>query len=239
MQLHPFLKFTAASASGSLEINSAATVNILATNENPHPGSNPITVQSLEIKIPIGGDARQLTTDIPDVTPPPDQGWDAQEQTTQGDHQVYPFLPQSGDVGAQGVVFEVTNFTVNGSEGQTSIIVTQVTEGGSHTSHLPLVKGPFVWTPLSLTANPPAVSSGGSTTLQWQGPVGTVLTITYLNGASQEITIPSGDQQPLASEGTTPVDDLTETTTFYLTATLNIPNQPSQSKTTQITVTVE
>lgn len=238
MQLHQFLKFTVASVSGPLEINSAATLNILATNENPHPGSNPITVQSLEIKIPIGANANQLTTEIPDVTPPPDQGWNPQAQSTSGDHQVYPFIPQSGDVGAQGVVFEVTNFTVNGSEGQTSIVVTQVTEGGSHTSHLPLVKGPFAWTPLSLTADPVGVLSGGSTMLNWNGPVGTVLTISYLNGAGQEITIPSEGQQSLASQGTTPVDDLTETTTFYLTATLTIPNQPSQSKTTQTTVTV-
>lgn len=240
---NPLLQYAINSTPTQLEINDPASLTIVANNQNPDPGANPVLVKQIAIGIPLGGNANQLTLTPPTVTGPAD--WSPPALSAQGDLQIYTFTPNAGagEVGGEGLVFQISAFTANDQFGCATLRVTQDTEQGTQKVHLPVVKAPDGWGTAFLKANPPIIQAGQSTTLSWAGPYGATYTISYLDGYGHTVTLPLEGQPAFAAIGSYPASGepelvLTQTTTFTLNVSLSLGDQPPLLQTQQANVTV-
>jgi hypothetical protein len=200
-------------------------LTVVASNPAPNPDANPVTLAGVEIVLPIGEAAGDLTPDVTNVGPLPPQGWQLQPNTAPG---VFVFVPAGPPrttvpVGAQPLAFGLEAVSVNRAPGPVAGL--QVIEGtaGMPSVQLPLTKFPSGWGSVEFWADPPDVAFGQSTTLHWSGPPGATYAIEYATGDGV-VNLPSAGQPPFAHAGVWPGAD-------------DPPLEPA--KTTVFTMTVE
>lgn len=217
----------------------SATLKVVGSNPDP---SNPITLRSITISVPVGPDAAQLTNVTPEGPVAPD-GWTLQ-QTKLGENVIeYVFKPGAGEgkIAGRGLAFVFNNIQPNTQPG---VCVIDVTEGGEDgaVTQLPVTKFPNDWGEVIFSADPPIVPYGGSTTLRWSGPASATYTIQYYTPRTGIVNVPSPGEQPLSNRGRYPAQgakplQLLQNTIFYLTVVGVIHGKPySAQKTLDVTV---
>jgi hypothetical protein len=218
-------------------------LTVVASNPAPDPDANPVTLAGVEITLPIGEAAGDLTPDVANVGPFPPQGWQLQPNTAPG---VYAFVPvgpprTTVSVAAQPLAFGLEAVPVNRAPGPVAGL--RVIEGtaGMPSVQLPLTKFPSGWGSVEFWAYPPDIAFGQSTTLHWSGPSGATYAIEYATGDGV-VNLPSAGQPPLANAGVWPgADDPplepVETTVFTMTVEETIGSEHYATR-VQETVTV-
>jgi hypothetical protein len=232
----------ASAASGNL---SACMLTVTASNPAAAPDENPVTVQGVQVTLPTGEGGSALTTDPTDIQPAGPPGWTLQTGT---DPNVFAWLPPSGSAVVTGdsLVFTLGNVYVNRQPGDVEGLQVAEGQGGCAppdcpTTNLTLIKFPYGWGAVDFWVDPPVISAGDSTTLNWSGPQGATYEIEY-GTRSGVVNIPPIGGPPLASQGTYPGQGQPPlapgTTTVF---TLNVSETSSGNYTAQDqkTVTVQ
>src|SRR6185295_1703009 len=139
-----------------------ATLKVVGSNPDP---SDPVTIRSVIIAVPVGPDAAQLTDVNPSAPVAPD-GWTL-AQTRQGENIVeYVFKPQAGQaqIAGQGLAFVFNDIQTNKQPG---VVVIEVTEGSDGpVTQLVVTKFPNDWGEVFFSADPPIIPFGGTTSLR-------------------------------------------------------------------------
>jgi hypothetical protein len=218
-------------------------LTVEASNPAPDPDANPVTLAGVEIKLPIGEAAADLTPDVANIGPYPPGDWQLQTNTAPG---VYAFIPKGPpgttvSVGSQALTFSLEAVPVNRAPGPVAGL--QVVEGtpGMPSVQLPLTKFPNGWGSVDFWAYPADIPAGQSTTLHWSGPAGATYAIEYAAG-DEVVNLPPAGQPPFANAGVWPgVDDPplepVETTVFTMTVEDTIDGEQYSTR-VQATVTV-
>lgn len=224
----------------------SCVMQVIASNPSPEPDKNPVTIEGVEVTIPLGDGGSALTSDAKDIGPVAPDGWTPQTGTPAG---VFAFVPNGGSakVGAQSLVFTFNGIYVNRSPGYVQGL--QVAEGSNGcqppdcpTQSLELTKFPAGWGAVSFWVNPANIPAGQDTTLNWQGPQGAAYTIEY-GTATRVVNIPAPGQPPLGNQGKYPGPNdpplqPAQTTVFTLTVTDTIAGTQYTAQ-DQKTVTVQ
>ncbi|HEX8741664.1 MAG TPA: hypothetical protein VF712_00885 [Thermoleophilaceae bacterium] len=183
---------------------------IIASNPSPDPASNPVTLEGIQVTLPLGESGSQLTSSPPtaaDVVAP--DGWQLEPITDAG---VYTFVPAPPatqvQVGSESVVFTFNDVYVNRQPGGVQGLQVAEGSGGCQPPDCPTVdllvtKFPYGWGQVRFWVNPPNVAQGQPTTLNWSGPEGATYTIEY-GTPSGVVNVPAVGQPALASQGTYP-----------------------------------
>jgi hypothetical protein len=194
------LDYSVATDPFPLQATEVATVSVVASNPSPDPGDNPVQVTGIEITIPIGDGGSALTADATSIAPLAPTGWTLQPDTPAG---VYAFVPPGGsiEVGADSLVFALQQVAVNDQPGYVQGF--RVTERSGGEAAPQLTKFPAGWGSVDFWVDPPNITSGQSTTLNWAGPAGATYTIEYAAGGAV-VNVPGPGQPPLANRGAYP-----------------------------------
>ncbi|HEX8074272.1 MAG TPA: hypothetical protein VF545_04765 [Thermoleophilaceae bacterium] len=218
-------------------------LTVEASNPAPDPDANPVTLAGVEIKVPIGEAAADLTPDATSIGPLPPPGWQLQTNTAPG---VYAFVPvgppgTTVSVGSQALMFGLEAVPVNRAPGPVAGL--QVIEGtpGMPSVQLPLTKFPNGWGSVDFWACRPDIRAGQSTTLHWSGPAGATYTIEYAAG-DEVVNLPPAGQPRFANAGVWPGAhdpplEPAETTVFTMTVDDTIGGEQYSTR-VQTTVTV-
>jgi hypothetical protein len=227
----------------------SCVLTILVSNPAADPAKQPVTIEGIEITLPIGGEPSELTLDATGVYAVPPGGWTPEGDMPAG---VYAFVPPGGSiaVGAEPLVFVLAEVQVNREAGVVEGLTVQEGSGGCQppdcpTVQLPLVKFPSGWGEVEFDVEPPDIKAGAVTSLKWSGPAAGPAGATYgLEWATSSgvVNVPGPGQPALAGTGTYPGPDdpaLTpeETTTFTLTVAETVAGVPYSAQ-VQKTVTV-
>jgi hypothetical protein len=198
-----------ASPGGAYDPN-LASLTVLVTNDS----GDPVPVRSIILRLPEGSGARDLTPNISGVNSEAPDRWHVTKK--EGRFTLAPELPEDGILAAgEGLFITLSEIEINDRPGVWSLeIVEETGEATTGTAAagslaIPLAKFPFELYVSDLAAEPLVIEPGGSTTLFWEGSDGA----TYSLYDGQTTTV-------APSVGSYTVDGLTQTTTFYLTATL-------------------
>ncbi len=193
-----------ASPGGSYDPN-LASLTVLVTNNS----RNPVPVRNIVFRLPEGSSARDLTPNISGVNSEAPDRWHVTKK--EGRFTLAPELAEDGILGAgEGLFIELSEIEINDKPGVWSLeIVEETGEAARGSLAIQLAKFPFALHVSELVAEPLVVEPGGSTTLFWEGSDGA----TYSLYDGQETRV-------VESVGSRTVENLTQTTTFYLTATL-------------------
>jgi hypothetical protein len=229
--------------SGALSVYS---LTVTASNPAEDPDANPVTLEGVQITLPLGEAGSQLTSDPGDIAPvaPPD--WQLQTGTDVG---VFAFVPTAGSVQVTGqsIPFVLDQLKVNRQPGNVEGLQVAEGTGGCQppdcpTTDLALTKFPYGWGQVDFWVQPPDIPANASTTLNWDGPEGATYEIEY-GTRTGVVNIPASNQPPLGSQGVYPGQGqppltLANTTVFTLTVTGTISgtNYTAQQ---QKTVTVQ
>jgi hypothetical protein len=206
---------------------SLTTLMIVVSN-NTH---QLIDCQSISFGFLQGAYAKDFFSDSTGITTSTPTGW-----TMIQDGALFTATPdtsQDGKVGAAGLTFVLSNIKVNEQPGTTDMTVTEVTTANRGTLAYPLAKFPLQFEVGDLTAEPPTISTGESTTLSWSGTGGAIYELQYedANGNTVTVThVKDEPNQPLPATGNYTIDDLQQDTTFYLIVTLAVPGQEQPLK---------
>jgi len=194
-----------------------ATLKVVGSNPDP---SDPVTIRSVIIAVPVGPDAAQLTDVNPSAPVAPD-GWTL-TQTRQGENIVeYVFKPQAGQaqIAGQGLAFVFNDIQTNKQPG---VVVVEVTEGSDGpVTQLVVTKFPNDWGEVFFSADPPIIPFGGTTSLRWSGPADAIYSLQYYTPRTNIVNVPGAGDPPLSNRGRYPAQDgkplqLLQNTTFYL-----------------------
>lgn len=198
---------------------SVATLTVVAANPTP---SAPVTLQGVNIAIPVGTDGASLTADATGIGPVAPDGWRLQGAKPGAGTVEYAFVPQpgQGSVGRQGLAFVFNNVRVNTQPGPCEITVKEGT-AGKPTEQLTVTKFPAGWGTVAFWADPPNVVSGQETTLNWAGPAGATYTIEYFTPQTGLVNVPAQGQELFGNRGQYPSASdaplrLAQTTVFTL-----------------------
>lgn len=193
-----------ASPGGSYDPN-LASLTVLVTNITEEP----VPVRNIVFRLPEGSSARDLTPSTSGVNSEAPPRWHLSNK--EGRFTLAPELAEDGILGAgEGLSLEFSEIEVNDKPGVWSMeIVEETGEATKSSLTIQLAKFPFALGVSDLVAEPLVVELGGSTLLSWEGSDGA----TYSLYDGQATTV-------VPSVGSYSVDGLTQTTTFYLTATL-------------------
>lgn len=208
---------------------SLATLTIIVSNDT----HKLIKCQSISFGFLEGTDAKDFFSDATGIGTTAPTGWSLKQTGS-----LFTATPDisPAPIGKDGLVFMLSNINVNQQPGTTDMIVTEVTVSNTGTLAYPLAKFPQKFKISQLTAYPPMINAGESTTLSWSGTSGATYALQYLNKDGNTVTIThvKGDPtQPLPSTGNYTVDDVEQSTTFYLLVTLTVPGQDQPLKTTR------
>ncbi len=214
----------------------SATLTLVASNET----SVAVSLSWLTIKIPVGPMAQQLTSQATVIGPVPPAGWNNQnpQPTPSPGFFIFGFLPGSSGTASTppvatipagtSILFILNDIQVNNRSGPVEI---DITEGsaGSPMQPFSVSKFPAGWGNVDFWVNPPDISAGQPTTLNWSGPAGATYTIEYIQ-KSVVVNIPAQGQPPLGNAGTYPGQGqppliLDETTIFTLNVNLSTGSQ--------------
>jgi hypothetical protein len=182
-----------------------ASLTLVITNDT----GETVPVRSISLRLPEGFSPRDLTPNISGVNSEAPDRWHVTKK--EGRFTLAPELPQDGILEAgEGLSIMLSEIEVNDRPGVWNLeIVEETGEATRGGLAIPMVKVPFALYVSDLAAAPLVVGSGMSTTLSWEGSDGA----TYWLYDGQTI-------RDVPSVGSQPVYSLTQTTTFYLTATL-------------------
>ena len=227
----------ASPTTGSPEL---ATLKVVGSNPDP---SNPVTIRSVSITLPVGSDAAHLTNQTPDGPVPPD-GWTVGEPKLGQGVVQYVFKPDAGKgkVTGQGLAFIFNNIQPNTQPGVAAIDITEGGEDGG-AAQLLVTKFPNDWGEVNFSLDPPIIPYNGSTALKWSGPAGATYSISFYTPRTGIVNIPSPGEQPLGNRGRYPAQNgkplqLVQSTTFYLTVVGLYHGQSyTAQKALQVTVT--
>jgi hypothetical protein len=210
--------------SGALSVYA---LTVVASNPAEDPNAHPVTLEGVQITLPVGEGGSQLTSDPGAVQPVPPLGWKLQPGTPAG---VYSFVPTAGPVQVKGesIAFVLDQLAVNRQPGNVEGLEVAEGTGGCRppncpVKELPLTKFPYGWGHVDFWVDPPVIKANESTTLHWSGPEGATYDIEY-GTRSGVVNIPAVGQPPLASDGVYPGQGqppltLDDTTVFTLTVT--------------------
>jgi microcystin-dependent protein len=206
---------------------------------NPDP-EEPITIEKITIRLPIGSKATDLTNVVP-PDPVAPENWEYAGLSKGAGVVDFRFKPLAGhkDVGEQGLEFVFDGVNVNTQPGIFRVEIEQVNPDEEPAATLEVAKFPYGWGEVSFRVKPANISIGEHTTLKWSGPVGAEYTIEYSEGR-KKIRIPKQGQPKLGNDGTYPGDKdpplkPQATTTFSLNVSMNNERYEAQE---QRTVTV-
>jgi hypothetical protein len=233
----------ASPSTGNLD---ACVLTVTASNPAAEPDANPVTVEGVQITLPLGEGGSALTTQPTDVQPVGPPGWTLVTGTDPG---VFAFVPPSGSavVTDDSLVFTLSEVYVNRQPGDVEGLQVAEGQGGCQppdcpTTNLALTKFPYGWGAVDFWVDPPDISAGASTTLNWSGPQGGTYEIEY-GTRSGVVNIPPVGGTPLASQGTYPgqgqpplIPSATTVFTLTVTETSSGSNYTAQD---QKTVTVQ
>lgn len=204
-----------ASGSGSVKAN----MTLLVSN----PTGNYITVNSINLTIPVGANASNLTADASSIRTGGPEGWTI---NAAGGVFVLTPNPGNGTLGREGLSFAFNNIIPNDQVGTAQICITEDT-GETATTSIPVSKFPPQFSVSDLKATPPNLDPGGSTTLSWNGS----------EGASYAIAFGSTTVPNLGPKGPYVASDLQSDTVFTLIVTSSAGGDPIETQ-LQLTVTV-
>jgi hypothetical protein len=205
-----------------------STLTLLATNGT----GAAVALQALQVTLPIGAEADDLTESAPPAWAVP-AGWTQKALNQAAGQAVYTFEPTQGGGGSvaaeQALLFVLNGVQVNAQAGTFQL---QVTEGSGGCippdcplQSIPVTKVPSGSSVVSFWATPAVVSPGGSTELGWRGPPGATYTISWFDPQQGQVTVPAQGQPALAYDGAYPgASDpplkLVETTYFTLNVSM-------------------
>jgi hypothetical protein len=189
-----------------------AALTVMGTNPAQNPDDNPVSIQAVAIRLPIGAGADQLTEDTAGIGPVAPTGWKMLNPTISTGTALYVFRPATGDsvqIGAQSVEFTFNNVIVNAKPGSLGITVIERTDGceidACPSTNVAVTKFPAGWHDVAFWASPTDVPRGAGTTLNWAGPEGATYSIVFFDWRQNvEREIPEAGGVPLASHGAWP-----------------------------------
>ena len=194
-----------------------------------NPGMTVVNCTQIIISLPVGVNAKDLTTDATGIQTFPPGGWEVAQQG--GIFTLTPATPANGAIGAQGLEFLFTNIQVNSQPSAECPIVIDETAASYpqpslvRTETFTLVKAEAGFTLSDLTANSLTVPSCGTATLQWSGSASTVtIPVTYTmiyNSGNESVSTTVGNSGPYTSEPLTQ----TPSVTFTLQAAVTLAGQ--------------
>jgi microcystin-dependent protein len=199
-----------------------ATLTIVVSN-NTHQY---IECTSLSFSFLQGTLAKDLFSDSTGIASSAPSGWSITQNGV-----LFTAKPNSssdGKIGPDGLPFVLSSIKVNEQVGTTDMTITEVTTKGTGALDYPLAKFPLQFNVGPLTADPPTINAGESTTLSWSGSSGATYVLQYLDKDGNTVTIThvkNEPTQPLPSTGTYTIDDVEVDTTFYLLVSLTVPGQ--------------
>ncbi|HKS27371.1 MAG TPA: hypothetical protein VJS44_06100 [Pyrinomonadaceae bacterium] len=197
---------------------SLATLMIVVSNSAGHA----VECQSLTFSFLEGTNARDFFADATGIGASAPTGWNLTQQGSV--FTATPDTPQDGAIGADGIVFTISNIKVNQQPGTTEMVITEKTSSGTAAQTLALSKFPPQFSTGDLTANPDIVEKGQSTVLTWSGTSGATYELQYVDGDGNTVTImQTEDGQPLPATGSYTITNLQENpTVFYLIVTMQV-----------------
>ena len=221
------------------------TCSLRIVASNPRPAS-PVTLEGLEVLIPYGAAAADLTGAPRAIAPVPPAGWAHVPAT---DSNVFAFTPPGGaiQVGADSVVITLDGVRINSEPGTVEGLLMYEGRGGCRPPGCPradlsgkLVKQPSGWGEISFSA-PSDIDLGQAVELTWWGPPSATYAIHWDDAGGRQ-SIPATGAPALGPSGTYPghADPPLEpqvTTTFTLSVTETVAGVP-YSKEVQATVSV-
>jgi hypothetical protein len=149
----------------------ASAKNTLLTLVVSNPGGRVVTVTRIDVTLPVGTNAKDLTADATGVQTGVPAGWQAAKRA--GTITLTP-SGAAGQVGAAGLAFTFASVDVNAQVGLCTVTIDETASSPSraaqeHTATIDLPKFPAQFSVGDLQASPLEVPSGGSTTLMWRG----------------------------------------------------------------------
>ncbi len=186
-------------------------------------GRTLVDCASIRVTIPRGPQARDLTTDTSIGTNV--DGWNASDDE---DAIVFTPIGAAGSIGADGVTFTLSGFTINDQPGTALLGITETAsfEGQpaqARSTSIELCKFPTAFTLGELDCNPDDIAPGGSTTLTWAGTgdnVSYALGYRAADGADP-VEVSVGAVGPYTATGLTHSNSVI----FTLSATMPVPGQ--------------
>lgn len=217
------LLYTLTTDPNPLQVSTNGTITVVGSM----PGQGTYDFDFLKIEVVSDSDPKtpsnlSLTSDVGAIvaTPPTIKGPSGADWTVSVSGGTFTFYPPN-DLGAlqanTNLMFTLSNIPVNPLVGTTTVnLVGQVNKNTTPAQYL-LGKFPQGFTLTQITPNPNTIDPNGTTTLNWTGSLGNY-TLEY-NGKSYPITSPPYQGAPNPANYSYQVDNLLETTTFYLTVT--------------------
>jgi hypothetical protein len=205
---------------------SLAILTIIVSNDTHRL----IECQSISFGFLKGTDAKDFFSDATGIGASVPTGWSLKQSGS-----LFTATPDKSPapIGADGMVFVLSNIEVNQQVGTTDMTVTETTSGNTGTLAYPLSKFPQQFEVGELTADPPTINRGESTTLSWSGTGGATYELQYEDADGNTVTVThvkDEPNQPLPANGNYTIDDLQQDTTFYLIVTLAVPGQEQPLK---------
>ncbi|HEX8174277.1 MAG TPA: tail fiber protein [Pyrinomonadaceae bacterium] len=204
-----------------------ATLMIVASNNTRRM----IDCQSISFAFLQGTNAKDFFSDSTGIATTAPTGWSIHQQGSL--FTATPDTAQDGQIGPTSLVFVLSNIRVNQQPGTTDMTITETTASNVGLLKYPLAKFPEKFEVSSLTADPPTIGAGESTTLSWSGTSGATYVLQYLDKDDNTVIIThvkGNPNQPLPSTGSYTVDDVEQDTTFYLIVTMSVPGQDEPLK---------
>lgn len=230
--------------------DSGAIIASLTVNATNNTASD-VNLSAVEIQIPIGIGASELTNDSTTIAPLAPTGWVMQQVTNGRGFSNFIFLPVGGGTGRvqsdSSLDFIFNGIEVNTVTGTVQVSITEgsngCTPGNCPVSILSVTKFPNGWGNVTFTASRVNISQGGNTSLNWAGPAGATYQLQFYTLQTGIVNLPPQGAPPYSNQGQYPgFNDppltLQQTTVFTLLVSENIQNR-DYSATMQTTVTVE
>jgi hypothetical protein len=204
-------------------------LTITASNPAPDPVKSPVTIEGVQVTLPLGDSGAALTDDPASIGAVAPAGWKLQPGTDAG---VYAFVPTAGSavVADVSLEFAFNDVQVNRQPGTVERLLVAEGSGGCQPPDCPVddlsgavTKFPAGWGSVQFWVDPPNIPKGDPTTLHWSGPEGATYTIEYA-ADNKVVNVPAPGQPALANTGEWPGQGdppLTpgESTVFTLTVT--------------------
>lgn len=163
----------ASPAEGSVK---PSNFTIVASNRNPE---EPVTIEKIDITLPIGSNASDLTASAPKKEQAVDPtGWKCTDRTLGEGQAVFTFVPDPNHkvITDRGVSFLFNDIVINKETGVVRILVE---ENDVNLSVVQVTKFPYAWGSVSFGVDPAVIDAGKETTLDWHGPAKAVYEIEY------------------------------------------------------------
>ncbi|KNG92095.1 hypothetical protein [Pseudaestuariivita atlantica] len=231
------LDYAVTTAPDPLNTNTPGQIQIAVTN----PGRvRDLEIAQLSFGILNGLNAKDLTNDPTAIELVYPKGWGL-DRTSGSEFVFTPLSRKPMPIGGEGLLFVLNKIPVNGEPGLTDLYIIEragkagkpPTEAGTSVQ---LAKFPQDFRLDAFTADPSTVGFDDATTLAWKGSKGATYSISY---DDKVITHVKGDPDAkLPHDGTYRIDNLLETTTFTLDASLKTKAGSLHAR-RQATVTVE